>query len=221
VSHHILVALDGSRDSAQALQQAIQLAQDEHARLTLITVVDNGSWTAYNARGVGSDKLAAGSLVEALTVLNRASDRVPPSIDVTTVVSYPPIRQALIRQINDSPPDLVVMGSRGRGNARAGELGSVSSYVLHHSAAPVLIAKAEVGPAESVTFSPRQPRRLGIAGMTTRFGTHIRPVVMAGQELRRIDGERSTMPTRRWQISHEPAPIERITGGEDEHRQQS
>jgi nucleotide-binding universal stress UspA family protein len=53
-----------------------------------------------------------------------------------------PIRLALIRQIKEGHHDLVVMGSRGRGAARAAMLGSVSHYVLHHSPVPVLIVDA-------------------------------------------------------------------------------
>jgi nucleotide-binding universal stress UspA family protein len=217
VSHHILVAVDGSRDSDQALEQSIRLAQEQQARLTLITVVESESWTASLALGATPDKLAAGALADALTILNRASDRVPFGINVTTVASYPPICQALIRQIEDGQPDLVMMGSRGRGNKRGVELGSISRHVLHHSVAPVLIAQAETGPADPGAPVQRQQHRDRSAGAGTRFGTQIRPVGVVGQGLRHVDQQRNTVPTRRWQVSHEPELIERITGGNDEH----
>jgi nucleotide-binding universal stress UspA family protein len=61
---------------------------------------------------------------------------------VTTLLSDQPIRNALIRQITDGRHDLIVMGSRGRGEARSVLLGSVSHHVLDHSPVPVLIAHA-------------------------------------------------------------------------------
>lgn len=39
VYRNILVALDGSADSRTALRHAVTLAEDQHAKLTLLTVV--------------------------------------------------------------------------------------------------------------------------------------------------------------------------------------
>ena len=52
--HNILVAVDGSPDAEQALTQAIDLAESEHARLTLITAVCQLPATAYGAPAVRS-----------------------------------------------------------------------------------------------------------------------------------------------------------------------
>ena len=45
--HNILVAVDGSPDAEQALTQAIDLAESEHTRLTLMTAVAQIPATAY------------------------------------------------------------------------------------------------------------------------------------------------------------------------------
>ena len=37
--------------------------------------------------------------------------------------------------------DLVVIGSRGRGNIKSALLGSVSSHVVHHAPCPVVVVK--------------------------------------------------------------------------------
>ena len=141
--HNILVAVDGSADADAALAHAIDLAESEHSRLTLMTAVAELPPTAYLMAGEEAGPLSESVHCQAEAVIRQARDRVPAELPVTTVLSEQPIRLALIRQLNEGDHDLVVMGSRGRGAVRAALLGSVSHYVLHHSPVPVLIVHAE------------------------------------------------------------------------------
>jgi nucleotide-binding universal stress UspA family protein len=141
--HNILVAVDGAPDAEQALTEAIDLAETEHARLTLITAVCQIPATAYGLAGEPVAQLLEDAHVQAEAILRRARERIPDGVSVTTVLSEQPIRPTLIRQIADGHHDLVVMGSRGRGAVRSALLGSVSHYVLHHSPVPVLIVHAD------------------------------------------------------------------------------
>jgi len=140
--HNILVAVDGSPDADQALTHAIDLAESEHSRLTLITGVTEPPASVYFTGGEATGKLLQAVRSEAEAVLRCARDRVPDDVSVTTLLTEQPIRIALMRQLKDGRHDLVVMGSRGRGAVRATLLGSVSHYVLHHSPVPVLIVHA-------------------------------------------------------------------------------
>jgi nucleotide-binding universal stress UspA family protein len=142
--HSILVAIDGSADAEQALAQAIDLADSEHARLTLFTAVAMPPVEAYwgTAGAVAAD-LARDAETEAETILKVAVARVPDGVSVSTVLSKEPVRHALLHEINSGAHDLVVMGSRGRGAVRSVLLGSVSHYVLHHVAVPMMIVRAE------------------------------------------------------------------------------
>jgi nucleotide-binding universal stress UspA family protein len=144
--HNILVAVDGSPDAEQALTQAIDLAESEHSRLTLITGVLQPPAAAYLTAGEETGELIANAHAEAEAILRRACERVPDDLSVTSVLTDQPIRVALIRQVKDGHHDLVVMGSRGRGAVRAALLGSVSHYVLHRSPIPVLIVHADRSP---------------------------------------------------------------------------
>jgi nucleotide-binding universal stress UspA family protein len=141
--HDILVPVDGSPDAEQALTHAIDLAESEHTRLTLMTAVAELPATALMMAGEATGELIQGTQAEAAEILQRARDRVPQDLPVSTVLTDQPIRLALVRQIEEGHHDLVVMGSRGRGTVRAALLGSVSHYVLHHSPVPVLIVHAE------------------------------------------------------------------------------
>jgi nucleotide-binding universal stress UspA family protein len=141
---NILVAIDGSSDADQALAQAIDLAESEHARLTIFSAVATPPAAAYMGAGSGvAATLARDAEAETETILRTAVQRVPDRISVSTVLSSEPVRPALIDQIATGHHDLVVMGSRGRGALRSVLLGSVSHHVLHHSPVPVLIVHAE------------------------------------------------------------------------------
>jgi nucleotide-binding universal stress UspA family protein len=143
VFHNILVAVDGSPDAEEALTQAIDIAESEHTRLTLITGVQEVAASTYLVAGEMVAGLIDAARKEAETILGRARGRVPDDLSVTTVLAAEPIRTALIRQIEVGGHDLVVIGSRGRGAVRAALLGSVSHHVLHHSPIPVLIIHVE------------------------------------------------------------------------------
>jgi nucleotide-binding universal stress UspA family protein len=141
--HNILVAVDGSADADAALAHAIDLAESEHTRLTLITAVDEVSPSAYLVSGEVTGQMRENAHQQAETVIRRARNLVPTDLPVTTVLSEQPIRLALMRQLKEAHHDLIVMGSRGRGAVRSALLGSVSHYVLNHCPVPVLIVHAE------------------------------------------------------------------------------
>lgn len=140
---NILVAVDGSTHADEALAQAIDLAESEHTRLTLIAGAPRVPPTAnLVVSGAPFAVMQADARSSAQRVLRRARDRVPDDLPVTTILTDEPIRTALIEQIKRGGHDLIVMGSRGRGAMRAALLGSVSHYVLNHSPIPVLVVHA-------------------------------------------------------------------------------
>src|ERR1700685_1517002 len=106
--HSILVAVDGSTHADQALTQAIDLAESEHTRLTLITAIADLSGVAYLMAGEATGRLIGETRAEAEEILRRARERVPDDLPVTTLLTDKPIRLALIRQIKDGCHDLVV-----------------------------------------------------------------------------------------------------------------
>src|SRR5437879_190638 len=141
---NILVAIDGSPDADQALTQAIDLAESEHARLTLFNAVVTPPAAAYfGAGGAVAATLARDAETDAETILREAVQRVPDGVSVIAVQSSEPVRPAIIHQIKTGHHDLVVMGSRGRGALRSVVLGSVSHFALNHSPVPVLIVHAD------------------------------------------------------------------------------
>jgi nucleotide-binding universal stress UspA family protein len=153
--HNILVAVDGSSHADLALTDAIDLAESEHARLTLITGIPEVPWSVYLSSSSVIPALVADARAESEAILRRARDRVPDDLPVTTLLTDKPIGPAVIRQIKAGHHDLVMMGSRGRGAVRSAVLGSVSHFVLHHSPVPTLIRHAERSPENEPRINAR------------------------------------------------------------------
>ena len=161
---NILVCVDGTVHSERALDEAIDLADAGHGRLTLLTAVPRPPYWSYSPITAPIAEPLAGEMRhEAEAALKAAVDRVPESIPVTKILSEKPIRDVLIQLVNSGKYDLVVMGSRGRGALTASVLGSVSHYALNHCGVPVLIIhneqppQPEPSPAQEAPGDARQP----------------------------------------------------------------
>ena len=159
---NILVAVDGSPHADRALAEAIDLADCEHARLTLFMAIVPPPAIAYlGTNGDTVTTLVQDAEANAEAILRRARARVPDQVPAAAVLSREPVLAALLRQITDGHHDLVVMGSRGRGAVRSALLGSVSHYVLHHSPAPVLIVHAAAPAPDELVRRVRVRERAG------------------------------------------------------------
>jgi nucleotide-binding universal stress UspA family protein len=137
----ILVAVDGSKAAAAALEEAIALARDDGARLTLISVAVPHRLilpSPYIAPFPTEDEAER----EARGLVERAASLVPEDVPVSTVVARGPAAWAILRRVENGEHDLVVMGSRGLGAAGSLLLGSVSRCVVAHSPVPVHVVPA-------------------------------------------------------------------------------
>jgi len=142
----ILVAIDGSDHARQALVEAIELARTTNAALTVMTVVPRTSPWA----------LGGGYYVPAeLDALQRQAERnyertlgaaiaawIPDDMPVTGIVRRGAVAPTIVDQAVAGDHDLVVVGSRGRGELRSLLLGSVSHDVLHSIPVAVLVVPA-------------------------------------------------------------------------------
>ena len=107
----VLVAFDGSSPAHAALADAIELAQATRGRLTVMAVIPETSVWL----GVACD------------------------VPVTKLLTRGVPAQRIVAEAADH--DVIVMGSRGRGDVRSLLLGSVSHAVLHSSPVPVVVIR--------------------------------------------------------------------------------
>jgi len=144
----ILVAIDGSPHSALALSEASDLAERLNATLTVMaSVPDPSAWlmggAAYGG-GIDFDALGTENEREYAELLDGAVDGLPHDVSVTKLMAHGRPAERILEQVATGRYDLVVMGSRGRGDVRSLLLGSVSHEVLTKSHAAVLIVHAQL-----------------------------------------------------------------------------
>jgi nucleotide-binding universal stress UspA family protein len=154
VFRSILVALDGSRSADQVLEEAIEIARRDGARLTLISVATQPRWR-FTSPYLVAYPTDADLVHDAERILARAEALVPDEVPVCSIVRRGDVARAILERVRDAEHDLVVMGSHGRGPIRALLLGSVSRSVVAKSPVPVHIARAGSNVREAAPWTTR------------------------------------------------------------------
>jgi nucleotide-binding universal stress UspA family protein len=139
---HLLVAFDGSSHAQRALAEAVEMAQGNNGRLTVMAVVpDSNLWAANSGYEAGVDVNDASDQIERdyQAMLDAAVDAVPDDVPVIKILKHGAAGAAVVDVAGAGHHDLIVMGSRGRGELRSLLLGSVSHRVVQSSPVPVLL----------------------------------------------------------------------------------
>jgi nucleotide-binding universal stress UspA family protein len=124
----IIVGIDGSAHSHQALEWAVNEAAARHAPLTVLTV--NQALAGYWGGPVpypGDPDLTEKA--------RHAAQEETESVTVRAVTGLP--AEEILSAAADA--DMIVVGSRGAGGFKRLLMGSVSTVVTHHSHCPVVV----------------------------------------------------------------------------------
>jgi len=145
----IVVGVDGSTASHEALRWAVQEARLRGARLVAVHV-----WAYVPMASVGdpgmipmpavdlpghlaAEQAAASADLDAATATALGAE---PAIEIEKRLVEGDAREALVSESEGA--DLVVVGSHGRSGIKAALLGSVSRHVVERAACPVVVVKA-------------------------------------------------------------------------------
>jgi nucleotide-binding universal stress UspA family protein len=144
----LLVPIDGSAHADRALAEAADLAEATHGTLHVLTVIPEPSaWMLGGPYAMAPNFEAIREEMEHeyTKMLDAAVDSLPQDVGVTKLVARGAAGPAIVEQVRKGNNDLVVMGSRGRGEVKSLFLGSVSQHVLRQSTVPVLVVHAVDG----------------------------------------------------------------------------
>jgi nucleotide-binding universal stress UspA family protein len=145
--HRIVVGVDGSPQSKQALRWALRQAELTGAVVEAINawqVPVSEGWGAIEVgwHGAGRDvdeikKASERTLNETLDEI--AEPRHPVSVHTRSLPGHP--AAVLIEAARGA--DLLVVGGRGHGAFIGALLGSVGQYCVHHAVCPVVVIREE------------------------------------------------------------------------------
>ncbi|MEI8081724.1 MAG: universal stress protein, partial [Actinomycetes bacterium] len=142
----VVLGVDGSPGSTEAVEWSAQQAVDSSARLHVvgvwkapIVVADSVSST-LNLLNEGVEVYAADARKAVASAVRRCETRFP-SLDVSGDVVQGDASAVLIETAGQEQPALLVVGTRGRGGFKSLLLGSVAHQCLHHAQTPVVVVR--------------------------------------------------------------------------------
>ena len=144
----ILVPLDGSDQSKNALEYAVNLAVQTSSEIQLMTVVPPVILPSYSFYVLKSNAIRdcekelehsfKGILKKALLYVDKKETGLKVSTKLKSGIPY----EKIVKTAKEGDFDLIIMGSRGMGRSISFQsLGSVSSRVIDEAPCPVLIIK--------------------------------------------------------------------------------
>ena len=128
----VLIAYDGSKCADAALEDLRRAGLPEKAHVIVMSVVEN--WLCDEPLSIEHLELLA----------RRASARIHsqmPDWSVEPLVSFGSAARILIEKADEWLPDLIIVGSHGRGMAGRAFFGSVSQKVAHEAHCAVRVAR--------------------------------------------------------------------------------
>jgi nucleotide-binding universal stress UspA family protein len=139
----IVVGTDGSSRAKKAVQEAVDLARCEGARIHLVAVFSNTErhWESFES----SAKVQVVDLrAVAESVLAREAREVEQQgVEVDWGAREGDPAEAILEAASDVDADLIVIGNKGMTGARRFMLGGVPNKVSHHAQCSVMVVRTD------------------------------------------------------------------------------
>ena len=142
---HILIPVDGSETSMKALAKAAGLAKTFASKVTVMYVIDPYPFTGVGADfAYGQSQYLSAATAEANSALDAAKAVLAQAgVDGADAIvgEGHAIHDGIMRAVQSTGADLIVMGSHGHRGLEKLMLGSVTQRVLGAVRVPVLVVR--------------------------------------------------------------------------------
>ena len=137
---NILVPLDFSESSLNALETAIAIAKQQKAKITLLNVVDSSFMFGFKGVYYISEKTIDSIIDVSERMLNPIMQKLNEEHGLcsTMEVKVGLVPQCIARAASKNDVDLIIMGTHGTSGVRKYFLGSIAQNVIKISSCPVL-----------------------------------------------------------------------------------
>ena len=132
---NILLATDGSPSCEAAVDRAIEIAKEQSANLTAVSVVYTNDEYLALAPGIVEDLI--GKAKEKLAIIMQKGKEA--GIPINAIVKEGEAYEAITTLAKNSNVDLIVMGSHGKKRLQRLLMGSVTERTIGYAACPVLV----------------------------------------------------------------------------------
>ncbi|ADQ66394.1 universal stress protein uspa-like protein [Halogeometricum borinquense DSM 11551] len=138
MAHHLLLPVDGSPQSVEALRFAA--SEWGNANVTLLNVI-NPIEAGYrlSAFPAGSEEWYEAAREQASTVFEDAKDELSPEMDIDTRIEVGRPAATILEVAREGEVDHIVIGSHGREGISRILLGSVAEAIVRRSPVPVTV----------------------------------------------------------------------------------
>jgi nucleotide-binding universal stress UspA family protein len=144
IMRNILVPFDDSKHANRVFGYALTLAKTFGASLLIAAITQDDldrSWVnGVPSREKGMSKYSITNLKEGISKLQHQAKNLDIKFN-STIISSKDVRATLLALIDSQKIDLVIMGTRGRGEMKEMMLGRVSTTIALNSVCPVLLIK--------------------------------------------------------------------------------
>jgi len=141
----IVVGIDDSRLSEIAVRRAATLAEqlDAHLKVVFVAHVPATVLAAMSGLPTIGDDFAAAQRADVWQGIEPILDGCTQPVERVDLEGYPP--DVLVEYANEQGADLIVVGSRGRGDLASLVMGSTSHRVANHASCDVLVVRDREG----------------------------------------------------------------------------
>lgn len=135
----ILVPTDGGPATRTAVRHALELAQNEDARIHALFVIDE---SPYASMGGGADKIINTIQADGKEAVHRVAEEAENAgLESTETVTNGAASERITEYANENDIDVIVMSTHGRQGLDRYLLGSVTERVVRSSDVPVLTVR--------------------------------------------------------------------------------
>lgn len=147
----ILLATDGTKHSAAALEMINKFSLSDEDEIKIVTVVDMAvpyTVDIYGANLTATDELEKAARENAEKILETTRQTIfenLPEIQVSHEILYGSPESRIVETAENMNADLIIVGSHGYNRWERLLLGSVSDSVVHHAPCSVLVVRHPEG----------------------------------------------------------------------------